>query len=279
ILFQGSVTSKECPYCGTPTQRSDVHEAEDRLPVDGMLPFLIEQRNAKEQISRWVKSRWFAPNEFTRRGVQGNFEGVYLPYFTFDAMTFTVYHGKRGDHYYVTVGSGDNKRRQRRTRWSSASGRFQRFFDDVLLCCARAIEKKFVHALEPWPLPRLRPFDPALLAGKKAMTYDIELAEAFGDARSHIDSALRADVRRRIGGDEQRIDRLSSQLSAMTYKHLLLPVWIMAYRYRDKSFRVFVNACTGEVQGQRPYSWIKITLAVLAGLVAFGALVYFGDQG
>ncbi len=278
VLFEGAVTSSECPYCGTPVQRSDVHEAEDRLAVDGVLPFLVAQSKANEEIKNWVASRWFAPNDFKRRGAKGQFEGVYLPYFTFDAMTFTVYRGERGEHYYVTVGSGDNKRRERRTRWSPSSGRFQRFFDDVLICCARAIERKFVHALEPWPLPELRPFDPAVLAGKKALTYDVELPEAYALAKMEIDGALRSDVKNRIGGDEQRIHSLSTQMSALTYKHLLLPVWILAYRYKKESYRVFVNACTGEVQGQRPYSWVKITLAVLAGLALAGLAVAIGNQ-
>ncbi|MEM6532091.1 MAG: hypothetical protein AAF654_05675, partial [Myxococcota bacterium] len=256
ILFEGVVTSTECPYCGTPVQRGDVHRAEDRVKVDGMLPFMVEKTNAKEKIRHWVRTRWFAPNEFKRRGVSGQFEGVYLPYFTFDAMTFTVYRGQRGDYYYVEVGSGDNKRRERRTRWSSASGRFQRFFDDVLICCARAVETKLVHALEPWPLPTLKPFDHQMIAGHKAMTYDIELADAFTMAQEEIDSSLQADVRGRIGGDVQRVSALNTDYSALTYKHLLLPVYILAYRYKEKSHRVFVNACTGEVQGQRPWSWV-----------------------
>ncbi|MEO1173366.1 MAG: hypothetical protein AAFX94_15135, partial [Myxococcota bacterium] len=278
VLFEGAVTSSECPYCGTPIQRGDVHQAEERVKVDGMLPFMIGKRIAKEGIAEWVSSRWFAPNEFKKRGVDGQFEGVYLPYFTFDAMTFTVYSGQRGDHYYVTVGSGDNKRRVRRTRWSSAAGRFQRFFDDVLICCARAVEKKFVHALEPWPLPSLKPFDHQMIAGHTAMTYDVELGEAYVQAKEAMEDALNADVRRRIGGNEQRVHSQNTDYSALTYKHLLLPVYILAYRYQDKSYRVFVNACTGEVQGQRPWSWVKITLAVIAGLLAAGAIAFISQK-
>ena len=54
----------------------------------------------------------------------------------------------------------------------------------------------------------------------------------------------------------------------VTFKHALLPVWISAYRFHDRTFRFLVNARTGEVQGERPYSWVKITLAVLAAIVA-----------
>ena len=63
-----------------------------------------------------------------------------------------------------------------------------------------------------------------------------------------------------------------SRYEAITFKHLLLPVWLLAYRYKDKPYRVVVNACTGEVQGERPYSWVKITFTVLAALLAAGTV-------
>ena len=87
-----------------------------------------------------------------------------------------------------------------------------------------------------------------------------------------MDSALRQEVRRRIGGDEQRIHNVSTQYNALTYKHLLLPVWLLAYKYNEKPYRVVVNAATGEVQGERPYSWVKITLTVLLGLAIAGGI-------
>ena len=59
----------------------------------------------------------------------------------------------------------------------------------------------------------------------------------------------------------------------MTYKHLLLPIWILAYKYGEKTYQVVVNAATGEVQGERPYSWIKITLFVLT-IGAVGTGIY-----
>ena len=89
--------------------------------------------------------------------------------------------------------------------------------------------------------------------------------------RQRVESALSADVRQRIGGDVQNVSSQQTNYSAITFKHLLLPVWLLAYRYREKTYRVMVNAVTGEVSGERPYSALKITLAVLCGLaIAFG---------
>ncbi|MGC3999223.1 MAG: hypothetical protein QM767_18005 [Anaeromyxobacter sp.] len=277
VVFDGTLTSSACSFCGVPVQRDRVHQAADRLPVDGVLPFAVEAGQARGALASWVKGLWFAPNDFRKRGVDGDLQGVYLPFFTFDAMTSTTYQGQRGEHYWVTVGSGQNERREMRTRWYPASGAFQRFFDDVLVPAFRALPAPLLTQLEPWPLGGCLPFTPEALAGKLAHTYDVELPPSFQAARERIDGALREEVEERIGGDEQRITDLTTGYAALTFKHLLLPVWLLAYRYREKSYRVAINACTGEVHGERPWSVVKITFAaILAAVVA--ALIYTASQ-
>ena len=279
VVFVGTLTSSECPYCASPLQRDNVHTAEDRVPVDGVLPFLIDHDRAARNLAAWIDSLWFAPNEFRRRGVKGRFNGVYLPFWTYDTLTANRYSGERGEHYWVTVGTGKNKSRQRRTRWYPASGHFQRFFDDVLVLGAQQMNRKLIDGLDPWPLARCAPFNQQMLAGYLARTYDVDLDAAFDLAKQRIDAAIAAEVRQRIGGDEQRVDGIDTRYGAITYKHLLLPVWLLAYRFHDKAYQVVVNAATGEVQGERPWSWVKILFAVLAALLLGGTIAFFARGG
>ncbi len=272
VVFEGTLTSSACPYCASPLQRDKVHDAGSRIKVDAVLPFLVPKERAAANLKEWVRSRWFAPNEFKRQGAAGKFSGCYLPYFTYDSATFTRYAGQRGDHYTVTVGHGKNRRTERRTRWTSASGEFSRFFDDVLVLAVKDDHQSLLQELEPWPLAKLTPFTQEVLAGFFARTYDIPLEQAFQTAKQRIDAALRQDVCRRIGGDEQRVEFQKTAYNALTFKHVLLPVWLMAYRFRDRSYRVTINAATGEVHGERPYSWAKITLAILAGAAVVGGI-------
>lgn len=265
VIFQGTLTSTHCPYCASPLQRDKIHDAPTRISVDGVLPFLVPEQSAAEALRRWVRSLWWAPNDFLKQGANGKFNGIYLPYFTYDALTFTRYAGQRGDYYYVTVGEGNNRRTERRIRWSLQDGEFQRFFDDVLVIAARHQSEALVRSLEPWPLDKCIPFTQHVLAGFFARTYDVSLEDGFTTARQRIESALVAEVRQRIGGDVQNVSSQQTSYSAVTFKHLLLPIWLLAYRYRDKPYRVMINAVTGEVSGERPYSAIKIICAVLCG--------------
>ena len=284
VIFEGALTSTECAYCGSPIQLKSAHSAEnDRLPVDAVLPFQVNKQQAAENLRKWVAGRWFAPNDFRHRGGQGLFNGVYLPYWTFDSATCSHYVGERGEHYYETEtytdSDGETQTRQvQRTHWYHVRGTVQRFFDDVLISATTGLPPKLLDRLEPWYLDKCIPFTRQVLVGFQARTYELGLRPGFDHAKRKMETQISRDVRSDIGGDVQQVHSIDTRYDALTYKHLLLPLWLLAYRYSETTYQVMVNAQTGEVQGERPWSWVKITLATVAGLVVaggIGAAVYF----
>jgi predicted RNA-binding Zn-ribbon protein involved in translation (DUF1610 family) len=278
--FTGTLTATRCPYCATPIQRDDVHDAPERLPVDGVLPFQVDQRTAKDAIEQWIDSRWFAPSEFKKYNETGSFTSVYMAYFTYDAEADTSYAGRRGDEYTVTVGSGDNRRTETRVRWRHVSGQVHDSFDDIAVCANTGLEPKHVAALEPWPTQTAKPFSAEYVAGHLCRTYDHDVEQGFGQARQRIDAEIRETVKRDIGGDRQDIDRLDTSFGSMTFKHLLLPIWLLTVIFEGRPFQVLINGVTGEVQGQRPWSKVKIALAVTAAvIVALVLLVVWTTMG
>ena len=279
-VFSGTLTATRCPYCATPIQRDDIHDAPSRLPVDGVLPFQIDAKTAETQIEKWINSRWFAPNAFKKYGRAGSFASVYAAYFTYDAETTTDYRGQRGDTYVTTVGSGENRRTVTRTRWRPASGRVDDVFDDVPVLANTGFEDKHIRELEPWPTAGARPYSGEYLAGHLSRTYDHDVEESFGEGKRRIEEGIAQTVRRDIGGDHQRISSMNVHYRALRYKHLLLPIWLLTVIYAQTTYQVFMNGVTGEVHGNRPYSKLKIALAVIAGLIAIGiALAVYNSGG
>lgn len=278
VEFVGTLVSTACAFCGQPVQIDQVRQAEWSLPVDAVLPFQQQREEARRRLDRWVRTRWFAPSSFRRAGVSGRLGGVYLPFWTFDSLTFNRYRGQRGDHYTVTVRRGKQTHRERRTRWSSASGRFQRFFDDVLIVGGESLSAPLLRSLEPWPLSKCEPYDPQFLVGFLARRPSVDLDAGFVAARERMAESIDREVRQRIGGDVQRVDSIQTRHDAITFKHLLLPVWSLGYRHREKHYQVVINAATGEVRGTRPWSAVKITLTVLLVLV-IGILVALATRG
>ena len=210
-------------------------------------------------------------------------QGIYVPYWTFDAQTDSRYTGQRGTVYYVTqTVMRDGKREQvqvQKVRWSPASGRVARFFDDVLVLASRALPKPMTDALEPWDLSQMVPYTPEVLAGFQAEAYTITLPDALPEARAYMDRVIQRDVKFDIGGDRQQIATLDTKVSRVTFKHVLLPVWLAAYKYNGKTYRFVVNGQTGHVQGERPYSAIKIAIAVVLGVLVAGAVGFVLAQG
>jgi hypothetical protein len=236
-------------------------------------------------MTDWLGRLWFAPNglqEYARKGRR--MDGIYVPYWTFDADTKSRYTGERGTVYYVTQTVMRNGRRETiqvpKVRWSPASGRVARFFDDVLVLASRSLPKRFTDGLEPWDLSALAPYRPEYLAGFLAEGYQVTLEDGFVEARAYMDRMIDRDVRFDIGGDQQRVHRIETAISEVTFKHILLPVWMAAYKYRGETYRFVVNGRTGRVQGERPYSAWKIAFAVILGLIAALAVGFLaGDMG
>lgn len=272
--FSGTLTSSRCPYCATPIQRDDVHDAPARLPVDGVLPFQVDEKRARGALEEWINGRWFAPSEFKKYKETGAFSSVYAAYFTFDSETRTRYEGQRGDDYTVTVGSGENRRTETRTSWHHVSGQVANSFDDLTVLANEGFDPRRVKDLEPWPTQAARPFSPEFVAGHLCRTYDHDADGCFPEAKAEMDAAIEDTVRRDIGGDHQRISRQDTRHDTLTFKHLLLPIWLLTVIYEGKPFQVFINGVTGEVQGQRPWSKVKIAAAVVAGLIVAMIALY-----
>lgn len=274
-----SVTDKKsdrCAFCDSPVVLKD--DDEEIFVPESLLPFAIDESEARAAFQRWLEGLWFAPSDLARRANNEGVDGVYLPYWTYDAHATTHYSGQRGDHYYVTetYTDADGKtqtRRVRKTRWTWTSGVVHDSFDDVLICASRSLPGWLVERLEPWDLHDLTGYDAAYLSGFSAERYGVDLEQGFDGAQARMAPEIRETVRRDIGGDEQRISRVSTAYDDVRFKHFLLPLWISSFRYRDEVYRFVVNARTGEPAGERPWSALKITIAVLGGIALIAAVV------
>jgi predicted RNA-binding Zn-ribbon protein involved in translation (DUF1610 family) len=275
-----AATSGLCAFCGSPivAQAKSVRLIQPRA----VLPFDLDKRAAIAAYDKWLASLWFAPSDLRARAfIDDHLKGVYLPHWTFDMDATTRYTGQRGEDYWVTEtytmmvnGRPQTRTRQvRKTRWYPASGTVFNHFDDVLVPASNTLPRERVDSLTPWDLHQLVPFDGAYLAGFVAESYAVTLPQGFDEATVRVQPPIDTSIRRDIGGDHQIINSKNSRYDDITFKHILLPIWLTAYRYSGKTYRVMINATTGELSGERPYSALKITLALLAGLLVVGGIV------
>lgn len=282
VEFDPAQHAAQCPFCGSPVV-TDTGEQRHIKP-GAVLPFRLTEREAHDSMRQWLRRLWFAPNTLKdyARSDGSRLDGLYVPYWSFDSDTRSRYSGERGDAYYetrtVTRNGKTETQRIRKIRWTRVSGRVSRDFRDMLVMASQSLPRNFTQALEPWMLGDLAPYDPQYLSGFRAEGYTVQLPEGHRLGVERMDAVIRQDVRRDIGGDEQRVHSVDTTHANEAFKHVLLPIWMAAYRYRGKSYRFVVNGQTGKVQGERPWSVWKIAGAVALAVVV-GAVVFYVTQG
>ena len=278
--FAPNVRSQECPFCGTPIVAQAV--CQRVIKPRALLPFGLDRDRARASFTAWIGKLWFAPNDLKKLAwIDGHLAGMYLPFWTYDARTITTYRGERGDDYWDTVrvpvtvnGRTTWQTRQvRKTRWRSARGTVENRFDDVLVPASNSLPHDKLLRLGQWDLGRLVPYTEAYISGFRSESYTIDIEGGFAAARQRMEEVIRGTIRSDIGGDHQRIHQMWPTYHDITFKHLLLPIWVAVYRYRDKPYRILVNARDGTVAGERPWSAWKIALAVGAGVLVLLALL------
>jgi len=276
--------STSCPYCNSPI----VTNMDIFMPLSpkSLLPFDINQKEAKAILKKWVGSLWFAPSslkQFTE--ANSKFLGIYLPYWTYDSDTQSRYNGQRGIIYHDRVRRRVhiNGREEivedvvQRIEWYPVSGQVENHFDDVLIGATYTIPRKLADSLEPWDLENLTPYDDRFLSGFESETYQVALDEGFNYAQQYMEYYIRESVRYQIGGDRQQITNLKIYHDNTTFKYILLPIWTAHFVHNKKEYRFAINARTGIIKGERPYSKTKIIFAVLSVVAILGTFFFVAE--
>jgi DNA-directed RNA polymerase subunit RPC12/RpoP len=283
VLLEDKVVTESCPFCSTHLENKP-ESVEGMIPPESMIPFELDVRAARQSFDKWIEGLWFAPTALRKLADLGQLTGIYIPYWTYDAMTYTHYNGLRGDDYQETEtytekdAQGNDVTRTRtvtRTRWTPVSGEVQHFFDDVLVCGSKSLADHLVDKLEPWKLSDLEPFKSEFLAGLKTERYALGLSDGLVVAKRKMEPTIVSLIHQDIGGNHQQITMKRTRYLGITFKHCLLPVWVANYRYQEKLFHILVNGRTGKISGERPWSFWKILrlIAIILAAVAMIALI------
>lgn len=275
-LYDALETADICPYCGS----NQVMEANDitTLAPNGVVPFKITAKQAGENFKIWIKRKWFCPKEAKESAKPENFKGAYLPFWTFDADTMSTYTAQYGKNRTVRDSKGNTTTV---TDWHPTSGTYMEKIDDQLVEGSTRHEVSTMHDIEPFDTNNSKPYKPEYIAGFVSERYSVGLKDAWEKAKNYIKERLTSAVSDKImnekNADKVRGVNLVTQYKSITYKYVLLPIWISAFNYKQKVYQFMVNGETGKVGGASPISWIKVALVVVACIALIAVITYFGQ--
>lgn len=272
-IYDALETAAVCPFCGSANVMPAANE--NTIAPGAVCPFAVTKQQASEHFSNWLSKKRFAPSEAKKNALPEAFQGVYLPYWTYDTQTTSNFTARAGFDKKVV---DDYGKTQTKTDWRRVSGVYQKFFDDVTVIASKRQEDSGVKACEPFDFSKLVPYSPQLMAGFIAERYSIGLKDGWTLAQKKIQFRLRSDissyVRKHWGANRSDSVKFSTLYSNITYKYLLVPTWISSFKYKDKVYQFVVNGQTGKVGGEAPVSAGRVFLAILIGIGVIAGLYY-----
>jgi ribosomal protein S27E len=271
-VFDPTRVGQRCDFCGSPAL-IPIEEITAPIRPEALLEFKLAETDARDLVRKWYGNRWFAPNALKSRALTDQVHGLYIPYWTFDSQVHADWTAESGYYYYETEHYTDSDGKQqtrevRQTRWESSAGSVDHFFDDELVPASKGVPAELLRKIEPFPTTTdLKPYEAGFLSGWVVEQYQIDLVAAADAARQVMEQKITAICSGEVPGDTQRGLEVAADYSAQTFKHVLVPVWVLSYTYGSRIFQVVVNGYTGTIAGKHPLSWIKIALTVLAVLI------------
>jgi hypothetical protein len=273
-VFDPKHVAENCSFCGSP---SLIAEDDIKAPIrpSSLMPFMVPDTKVRDDIRTWYGSHWFAPAKLGEKALTDTVKGLYLPYWTFDAQVHATWQAESGVFYYETDSKGN---RQQYTRWNYCNGLLDHTFDDELVPASHGVHPGLLFKIAPFPTTdKLVPYDPGYLSGWVVEQYQIDLKAAAQMGHQMMEQTMYNLCSRQVPGDTQRNLQVATDFAGQTYKHVLLPVWLLTYNYAGKTYQVAVNGYTGKITGEYPLSWIKVTIATVIAVIVL--LILFSLQG
>ena len=255
--------AKTCPFCGT----SNIVET-DELPglkPNAVVPFRIGLKEAASIVRKWIRKRAFAPGKFRKSARPEEMKGVYSPAFSFDTSTQSEYRAVLGKYYYRTRRVNGRTVQERYTKYFTVSGHYSMAFDDVLIQASEKIDQKSLNKLQPFDTNNSKEYTKEYLSGFTASQYSKSGVACWEEAKGVIRSRLQAAVLSQYTYDVVSSFNISTQCFNITYKYLLLPVYVGHCNWRSKLYNFFVSGFNGKITGKAPVSPLKVGALVVLG--------------
>jgi len=278
LVRSAETVAQHCDFCGSP-ELLDYQDIHSPILPESLLPAAISKETAYHALKAFLAARWFAPNDLKRRNLIDRIHRVYLPYWTFDSSAECPWTAESGTYYYVTVQGRDSEgrtvtRQERRVKWRPASGHVSTWFDDIVISGSRGLDTELLQHLEPFPTKDLVPYETRYVSGWQVEHYQVPLLDAARLGFGTMEGFLREMCGREVPGDTYRNLQIYPEFSNKTFKHILVPIWLLAYQYRGKTWQGAVNAVTGTAHARFPLSAWKIVFVTLL-VIAVIALIAF----
>ena len=260
MSYDASAETLRCPFCGS--ERLEEQPTSKQLAPQKVVPFAIDRNQAEQRMRQWLSKGFWRPGDLATQAAVDVMTAVYVPYWVFQAKV----------HTYWTADSSETPRGAR-ADWYPMAGEHSGSYTGVLVGASGALTPGETHGICPFYLDKAVSPDSVDLDNTTVEQFRVQRKYARPLARAGLEQLEAAAISaEQVPGRERNV-HVNLRIEDMSSEPVLLPVWIMAYKYKEKLFRFLINGQTGQATGEAPTSWRKIGSAI--GVSAIAALLLF----
>lgn len=262
MSYDASVQNLRCPFCGGEKLQSQ-KDAKTLAPKF-VVPFRIEQPDAVNRLKQWMGNSFWRPNDLATASIVTKLPAVYVPYWVFSARTFTYW---TADSSQVPWGA--------KASWCPVSGEHRANYSSLLIGASSSLSPAETNALCPFDLAQAVPTEQIDLENSLFEQFQVQRKYARPLAQAGLEDLERQACAQLVPGNSRNV-HVNVRVEGLTAEPVLLPVWIMAYTYREQTFRFLLNGQTGRCTGTAPTSFAKVagvTAAVIGAIIVCAVLI------
>jgi DNA-directed RNA polymerase subunit RPC12/RpoP len=277
---QRSIT---CPFCDSNMVVVSTGEESGRQLPEFVVGFTITPQQALEKFREWLRSNgFFRPGDLSTAKIEEKLRGVYLPFWSFSMLAQSRWTAQIGEYWYrtetyTTIINGKpvtETRTVQETEWWNLEGQHHNYYSGYLISGSRGLPQSYAEQIKPFRLEAIKRYQPYFLAGWLSEEYSVDRDTALPLCQQEFQRWEQRNIERFLPGDTSRNVLVDCEFSDANSDLILLPVYLLSYRYGDKLFRFLLNGQTGKTAGDKPYSPMRIGAALVTAIVLI-VIVWF----
>jgi hypothetical protein len=259
MSYDASAQNLRCPFCGS----EKLHANKDAkvLAPEAVVPFATSRQQAEQTLKQFMGASFWRPGDLAQTSRLTKLTQIYVPYWIFAATAYTHW---TADTNQTPPGA--------RASWYPISGEHTQHYENILVGASGALTPAETNALCPFDLSQSVPPEHVDLSSVVYEPFRVQRKYARPQAIAGFEQMELAACRALVPGSARNV-HVAVRLEGLSSRPVLLPVWIMAYQYRDRTYRFLVNGQTGRHTGEAPFSYTK--LAAVIGITV-GVLLLIG---
>ena len=262
MSYDASAKTLRCPYCASEKleKRDDVKS----ICARRIIPFKLSQADANRRLTTWLGRGFWRPSDLAAASIVKTISGVYVPYWVFSADI----------HSYWTADSSATPAGAR-ADWYPVSGENRSSYSGLLVGASSVLSPDETEAICPFELSESVDADLFDLENAIVEQFTVPRKYARPLARRGLEEREKLTCAQRYIRGRHRNLKVNIRIEQLRSEPIMFPVWVVAYQYRDKLFRILINGQTGKVSGEAPFSKFKAIMAASIGILLVMLILVF----